>query len=63
MPIKKTEIIISPEDSFKDCKLGRKPYAEILTNIIDTYSDGFVLTINNEWGTGKTTLPKCGSNI
>ena len=29
-----------------------------MTEIVELYSDGFVLAINNEWGTGKTTFVK-----
>ncbi|WP_209329180.1 KAP family P-loop NTPase fold protein [Lunatimonas salinarum] len=43
-------------DPFLNCKLGRKKYAETLTQIINSYSDGFVLSINNKWGEGKTTF-------
>lgn len=43
-------------NAFKDCILQRKKYADVLTNVIETYSDGFVLAINNKWGTGKTTF-------
>lgn len=43
-------------NAFKDCVLQRKKYADVLTNVIETYSDGFVLAINNKWGTGKTTF-------
>lgn len=45
-------------DAFENCKLDRKVYAENLTNIVNFYSDGFVLAINNKWGTGKTTFIK-----
>lgn len=38
--------------------LGRKNYANILTKLITNYKDGFVLAINNKWGTGKTTFIK-----
>ncbi len=43
-------------DPFDNCKLERKKYAEVLTTIVSTYADGFVLAINNKWGTGKTTF-------
>lgn len=43
-------------DPFKNCKLGRKKQAEILTSIVGDYKDGFVLAINNKWGHGKTTF-------
>ncbi|CAN5722278.1 hypothetical protein BH11BAC3_BH11BAC3_38070 [soil metagenome] len=58
MNIKHYEIEISREEPFSNCKLNRKPYSKILTEIIKNYSDGFVLAINNEWGTGKTTFTK-----
>ena len=29
-----------------------------LTSIVSSYADGFVLAINNKWGTGKTTFIK-----
>ncbi|WP_420378379.1 KAP family P-loop NTPase fold protein [Gilvibacter sp.] len=45
-------------DPFVNCKLGRKKYAEVLTAIVNSYSDGFVLAINNAWGTGKSTFVK-----
>jgi len=56
MKIKHDEIEISKENPFANCKLNREAYAGILTSIIDTYPEGFVLAINNEWGTGKTTF-------
>jgi len=58
MKIKHQEIEITPEQPFANCKLGREKYASILTNIVDTYADGFVMAINSEWGTGKTTFVK-----
>lgn len=47
---------INPSKPFESCKLGREKYANVLTKIVDSYADGFVLAINNEWGTGKTTF-------
>lgn len=58
MKIKQEELLINNADPFLNCKLDRKKYAEILTNIVSTYSEGFVIAINNEWGTGKTTFVK-----
>ncbi|WP_226390333.1 KAP family P-loop NTPase fold protein [Penaeicola halotolerans] len=58
MKIKHHEIEIPQENPFANCKLAREPYASILTDIVNTYSDGFVLAINNEWGAGKTTFVK-----
>jgi hypothetical protein len=41
---------------FTNCKLGREPYAQVLTDIVRTNSEGFVLAIDNKWGAGKTTF-------
>ena len=58
MRIKHHDIAIPEDNPFANCKLGREPYAEILSQIVNAYSDGFVLAINNEWGAGKTTFVK-----
>jgi len=58
MKIRHTEIEIDEKDPFVNCKLDRKQYAQVLSDIVNTYADGFVLSINNEWGTGKTTFVK-----
>ncbi|MDM1071301.1 hypothetical protein HX001_02215 [Empedobacter brevis] len=58
MKIKHHELEIQPDNPFSNCKLQRQQYAEVLTDIVKIYSDGFVLAINNEWGTGKTTFVK-----
>ncbi|MEJ8841515.1 P-loop NTPase fold protein [Lacibacter sp. H375] len=58
MQIKHKELTITSEKPFEHCRLERKKYAEVLTSIVSTYEDGFVLAINNEWGTGKTTFVK-----
>jgi hypothetical protein len=55
--IKHNEIVdIEAFKPFDKCQLDRKKYADVLTNIVSTYADGFVLAINNKWGTGKTTF-------
>ncbi|MFD3000366.1 P-loop NTPase fold protein [Pontibacter toksunensis] len=38
--------------------LDRQKYARVLTGIINLHPTGFVLAINNKWGTGKTTFIK-----
>lgn len=58
MKIKHQELNIPPNNPFENCKLNRKPYAKVLTDIVTGFADGFVLAINNEWGTGKTTFVK-----
>ena len=58
MKIKHTEIKINAAEPFANCELDREKYASVLSKIVETYADGFVLAINNEWGTGKTTFVK-----
>ncbi len=58
MKIKHDDIIIDDEKPFSNCALGREKYAKILSNIVATYAEGFVLAIDNKWGTGKTTFVK-----
>ena len=58
MSIKSKEVLPVKGDAFKNCKLNREPYAEVLTSIVENYADGFVLAVDNEWGTGKTTFIK-----
>ncbi|MDR2148338.1 MAG: KAP family NTPase, partial [Tannerella sp.] len=58
MVIKHKDIEINSENPFEKCKLDRRHYASVLSDIVKTYAEGFVLAINNEWGTGKTTFVK-----
>jgi hypothetical protein len=60
MKIKHNEIEpdLENENPFANCKLDRQKYSSVLTNIINSYPYGFVLAINNKWGTGKTTFVK-----
>jgi len=58
MRVKHQEIKIPKDTPFANCQLEREKYASILTEIINLFPDGFVLAINNEWGTGKTTFIK-----
>ncbi|MDP0506942.1 MAG: P-loop NTPase fold protein [Fusobacterium sp. JB019] len=56
--INKKDIEISPENPFKNCKLGREKIARSLTKIIKNINvdNGFVISIDSPWGTGKTTF-------
>jgi len=56
-------IDIPQEAPFTNCKLGREPYAKVLTDIVKTNSDGFVLAIDNKWGAGKTTFVSMWSQM
>ncbi|APQ18923.1 KAP family P-loop NTPase fold protein [Maribacter hydrothermalis] len=58
MNIKHPEIEVEEDNPFANCKLDRKKYSTVLTNIILSYPYGFVLALNNKWGTGKTTFVK-----
>ena len=58
MKLKHQDITIDPNQPFGNCKLGREKYATILTSLVNCCADGFVLAINNKWGTGKTTFVK-----
>src|SRR6188768_3165342 len=58
MKVRHSNLDIPQDNPFQNCKLKRGKYAEILTNIVASYSDGFVLSVNNEWGAGKTTFVK-----
>ena len=58
MKIRHNDININKIDPFSNCILERKQYAVVLTDIIKSFKDGFVLAIDNDWGTGKTTFVK-----
>ncbi|MBC6998936.1 P-loop NTPase fold protein [Cytophaga sp. FL35] len=58
MNLKHYELEIDEDNPFANCKLDRQKYSNVLTNIIKSYPYGFVLAINNKWGTGKTTFVK-----
>lgn len=58
MNIRSIELPLSANEPFQGCKLDRKKYADTLVSIIENCPDGFVMSINNEWGTGKTTFVK-----
>ncbi|MBO3700588.1 P-loop NTPase fold protein [Roseivirga sp. E12] len=58
MNISHKHLEIPDKTPFINCKLEREEHAKALTNIIKAYPQGFVLAINNSWGTGKTTFIK-----
>ncbi|MBR4644023.1 MAG: hypothetical protein IKO73_02535 [Bacteroidaceae bacterium] len=53
-----SDIVIPPMDPYRNDKLGRKQYGDVLEQIISTYNGGCVISLNGEWGTGKTTFIK-----
>lgn len=56
MEIRHKELLPDKESPFLHCKLDREKYANVLTTIVQNYAEGFVLALNGEWGTGKTTF-------
>lgn len=57
MNCKELEIEVQPEKPFENDLFGLHSFGEMLTGIIDSYADtGAVITINGEWGIGKTTF-------
>ena len=56
--MKSREVEINEIHPFANCKLKRRPYAEVLTSIIESYPQGFVLAVDGSWGTGKSTFMK-----
>jgi len=58
MKFKKSEFVIDADDPFKGDKLERKKSAVILTELLKSIDEPFVLSINSPWGTGKTTFIK-----
>ena len=58
MQLKSKEIEITQENPFEGDLLNRKQYADVLTQIVKNTEDGFTLSINADWGYGKTTFVK-----
>lgn len=58
MQLKSKEIEISQANPFVGDLLNRKQYADVLTQIVKNTEDGFTLSINTDWGYGKTTFVK-----
>jgi len=56
MNIKSPIINIDNENPFLNCKLSRQKNANIICKLIENHPSGFVLALNNKWGTGKTTF-------
>ena len=56
--LKHPEPDISPDQPWQHDELDRKQIAERLTNLIRNQRDPFVISINGQWGTGKTFLLK-----
>ncbi len=55
---KHSDIPIPEDDPFHYDQLKRKDYVENITRLIQSTSEPFVLSINAQWGDGKTTFIK-----
>lgn len=54
---KDIEIEVLSDDPFANDALNRQRFADVLGSIVEVYSDtGCVLSLNGEWGSGKTTF-------
>ncbi len=58
LQLKLRELDVSVELPWQDDELGRKQIAERLTYLIRNQQEPFVISINGQWGTGKTFLLK-----
>lgn len=58
MRIKPAQIDIPKGNPYANDKLERKQYAQILTSLIEQADDGFTMSVDAEWGNGKTTFVK-----
>ena len=56
LKLKLLEPDVSPEQPWQDDTLDRAKIAEKLTNLIRNQRDPFVISIDGQWGTGKTFL-------
>lgn len=56
--IRQPELEIDPNHPFKDDQLGRKSLASSLSKLICDFKSPYVLAIDADWGTGKTTFLK-----
>ena len=63
MRLKPKKIVILKEEPFKEDLLKRKQYADVLTQIVKNAEDGFTLSINADWGYGKTTFVKMWEKV
>ena len=56
MKIKLKEFEVDSENPFKYDTLNRQENAEILTQFVSSIDEPYVIALNSEWGTGKTTF-------
>lgn len=56
MRISPRPLPINPEDPFSGDLFNRKPFAEVLEKLLVDTTDGAVVSLESEWGEGKTTF-------
>src|ERR1051326_6039079 len=50
------KVTINPDDPFKEALFGRQAFAESLTALLRSVSEGLVILVHAPWGEGKTTF-------
>ena len=56
--IRPTEFSVQPNDPFKNDLLDRKPAIESLTRIVGSAQSPYVISVDADWGSGKTAFLK-----
>lgn len=56
MKFRLPDLEIQADNPFANDALNRKPVVDFLSGLIDEFSGPFVLALDSQWGTGKTTL-------
>lgn len=51
-------LVIKNDEGFKQDSLGRQSYGEALTNLVSRSNDALVISLDGQWGEGKTTFVK-----
>ena len=58
IPIRPTEFSVVSDDPFKNDLLDRKPAIESLTRIVGSAQSPYVISVDADWGSGKTAFLK-----
>lgn len=56
MQLKPKKLVIPTDNPFAEDKLSRSQSADVLTQLVSTIREPFVLAIDSPWGTGKSTF-------
>ena len=64
MSFRPPELVIDPDDPFKEDTLGRKPLVETLCAVIETDERPLVVSVDGKFGSGKSTfLTMCAAHL